>query len=654
MPSLTPENAVLLIVLLPLLGAAINGLLGRFLCTRTASWVACGSITISFLLAVQLFFLLAAKKVGGAEDPVITALLFDWIAVGDLNLTATFRFDSLSAVMTMVVTGVGSLIHYYSTGYMAGDPGYKRYFSYLNLFSFSMLTLVLGDNLGLLFLGWEGVGLCSYLLIGFWFEDKEKAVAGQKAFVVNRIGDFGFLLALLIVLFYTGGSLDYSALKETFLPGSSVSAAVLPAVTLLLFLGATGKSAQIPLYMWLPDAMAGPTPVSALIHAATMVTAGVYMVCRLHFLYIQTPYTMALIALVGGATALFAATIALTQRDIKKVLAYSTVSQLGYMFLGAGVGAFSGAIFHLTTHAFFKGCLFLGAGVVIHALHGEQDGIKMGGLRKHLPTANWTFLASTLAIAGFPLLAGFWSKDEILWHAMAHQHNFGFPVMQAVAFGMGITAALLTAFYMGRLYLLIFNGKYRGDPHDLEHLHMPNFGMKLAIAVLGVLSIFGGLMGTPFKPELNVFARWLDATFASSAGAFSFAHGHTVEHLLMGGSALIALLGLYWAWSWYKEGPGEAATKMAGRFARAHALLLRAYRVDDLVEILIKRPFGAMARFCYGVLDAVFIDGLAVHGSARLVAGVGGMLRWLQTGHVQEYALGIALGTAALLYFVVL
>ncbi len=642
--SIHIDTALVLVVLLPLIGAILNGLFGRFFSRRVVNLVAIGSVFASFLLTVGLFLSLRSSPGDGIHT--ISTTLFTWIHVGSLHIPASFQMDQLSAVMTLVVTGVGFLIHVYSTGYMADDPGYSRYFSYLNLFMFSMLVLVLGGNLAVLFVGWEGVGLCSYLLIGFWFTDEAKAVAGQKAFVTNRVGDLGFLIGMLMLLQMTQGSLDFDVIESSL---GLKQQDTLNFVTLMFFVGAIGKSAQIPLYIWLPDAMAGPTPVSALIHAATMVTAGVYMVARLSFMFAMTPLTLALIAIVGGVTAIFAASIALTQRDIKKVLAYSTVSQLGFMFLALGVGAFSTAIFHLTTHAFFKACLFLGAGAVIHALHGEQDGFKMGGLKKHLPITRWTFLLATLAIAGLPPLAGFFSKDEILWSAFSHQHVQGYPMIQQIALGLGMVAALFTAFYMMRLYLLIFHGSYRGDDHHLEHLHKPSWGMKSALIILGALSLCGGFMGIPHG-DLNVFAAWLAPMFSDTASLFKTTQEHSLEYVLMAVSTGIALIGVGIAWVSYKDGIGQLPKSLASRLPRLHGLLLDAYKVDALVELGIKRPFRGFARFCHRVLDTLLIDGLFVTGTARVVAGFGAVFRRIQTGDVQHYALLIVLGMTTLLY----
>ena len=455
-------SMLLWIPLLPLLGSIVNGVFGRRFPHRLISFIACATVGASFVLGAWASYRILASN--GTER--LIDHVYSWIAVDGLSISLSLTLDALSVVMVLAVAGVSFLIHVYSIGYMRGDPGYARYFSFLNLFVFSMLLLVLGDSLPVLFVGWEGVGLCSYLLIGFWFEEPEKASAGKKAFIVNRIGDLGFLIGMF-VLFSAVGTLSIDGLKSAADQGL-VTPALATAACVLLFVGATGKSAQIPLYVWLPDAMAGPTPVSALIHAATMVTAGVYMVARLSFLYTLSPTASAIVALVGGLTALFAATIGIAQNDIKKVLAYSTVSQLGYMFVGVGVGAYFAGIFHLMTHAFFKACLFLGSGAVIHALSGEQDITKMGGLRKKLPWTYWTFLISTLAIAGIPGFSGFFSKDEILWKALSTASHTGGWVHLA-AYIMGLMGAALTAFYMFRLVFLTFHGESRLDPG--VHVH---------------------------------------------------------------------------------------------------------------------------------------------------------------------------------------
>jgi NADH-quinone oxidoreductase subunit L len=529
-----------LIPLLPLLGAVVNGTITLVYSAREkedprrlVSVIGCGLPIISFLLAVHAFFTLKGM------DPASRALVVEgarWISVGGFSVDFSLFIDPLSSVMILVVTGIGSLIHVYSMGYMGHDEGYARYFSYLNLFLFSMLMLVLGKNLLLLFLGWEGVGLCSYLLIGFWYTDSVKAYCGRKAFVVNRIGDFGFLIGLFLI-FWTAmqsghGTLDVPALRESVTSQPALWTGVATAACLLLFVGATGKSAQIPLYVWLPDAMAGPTPVSALIHAATMVTAGVYMIARLNFLYVLSPVALTVVAVVGAATALLAATIGVLQNDIKKVLAYSTVSQLGYMFLGVGVAAFSAGIFHLMTHAFFKACLFLGSGAVIHALHEEQDIRNMGGLFEKLRWTATTFIVATLAIAGVPLFAGFFSKDEILWKAFSNPNAVA-PWLPRVLWIVGVVAAILTAFYMTRLVILTFFGKSRVPAEKAAKVHEAPFSMVMPLVVLAAGSILAGYVGLPevFAPR-NAFTTWLEPSLGphgAGVHAGSVEPGHALD-----------------------------------------------------------------------------------------------------------------------------
>ncbi len=474
-----------LIVVLPLAGFLLNGIAGDRMGKRFVSVVGCGLPILAFLAAVQCFLELQAA--GGSPR---LEFAYTWAVIGDNRFEVAFYFDRLSAVMTLIVTGVGSLIHFYSTGYMKEDKSYARYFSYLNLFLFFMLLLVLGRSLLVLFVGWEGVGLASYLLIGFWFEDPDKARAGKKAFITNRIGDAGFLLGMFL-LYTTLGTLDMDRINAAF-AGPTLPAVSASLVGILLFIGASGKSAQIPLHVWLPDAMAGPTPVSALIHAATMVTAGVYLIARLSGIYLHAPEASAVIATIGAMTAFFAATVAITQTDIKKVLAYSTISQLGFMFVALGVGAYSVAIFHLYTHAFFKACLFLGAGSVIHALGGEQDVRRMGGLARRIPVTFVTFAIATAAIAGIPPLSGFFSKDEILWYAFASSRG-GSPLLFAVC----ALTALLTAFYMFRLLWLTFFGRSRMSAETEHHVHESPPSMTSVLAVLAALAAIGGFLALP-------------------------------------------------------------------------------------------------------------------------------------------------------------
>jgi NADH-quinone oxidoreductase subunit L len=522
---------------------------------------------------------------------------------------------------------------------MAHDDDTARFFIYLNLFIFFMLLLVMGDNLLLLFVGWEGVGLCSYLLIGFWYQDPGNAIAGNKAFVVNRIGDFGFVLGVLLLLTELGRqgiwTLDFVELQRHV---SVLSPAMIGLITLLFFVGATGKSAQIPLFVWLPDAMAGPTPVSALIHAATMVTAGVYMTARLHFLFALAPETLALIAVIGAATAIFAATIALTQNDIKKVLAYSTISQLGYMFLAVGMGAFSAAIFHVFTHAFFKACLFLGSGSVIHALSGEQDMRKMGGLKAFLPKTYWTYFVATLAIAGVPFTAGFFSKDLILWQAFSH----GATILWAV----GLVTAGLTAFYMFRQLFMVFHGGFRGDAHAMAHLHESPSVMTVPLIILAVGSIFTGWLGAPEYLWGSPWDRWLQPVF----GGGDVHHGSvTTEVMVTLLTLAVVAVGIFLAYQ--KYGRAEAKIDVSAAAGGVlHGLSLNKFYIDEIYDAVLVRPFTACSNFLAKFIDPWVIDG-AVNGVAATARGLSSIWRGLQTGNVQHYVAGFLVGTVALLAY---
>jgi NADH-quinone oxidoreductase subunit L len=614
------------IVLWPALGVVFHLLASRRW-PRLAPLVGSGVIGLAFATALAAVVTLAGHGHGAALiDPV-----YRWIQVGSIDVQVALRVDWLSAVMVLVVTGIGFLIHVYSVGYMHEDPDRTRFFVYLNLFVAAMLVLVLADDLLVLFVGWEGVGLCSYLLIGFWYRESANADAGKKAFLVNRIGDAGFLVGLF-VLVHTIGTLDIPNVEHhaDMLAAGRLGGWPVPVVVgLLLFLGAAGKSAQIPLYVWLPDAMAGPTPVSALIHAATMVTAGVYMIARLHAVYALAAPALAVVAFVGAATALLAAVIALAQTDIKKVLAYSTVSQLGYMFLGLGVGVPGAAIFHLVTHAFFKGLLFLGAGSVIHGMGGEQDMRKMGGLRTAMPITFATMLVATLAIAGVPPFSGFFSKDEILWGAFAG------PRAQPMAGVMGYVAAALTAFYMGRLFILTFLGPSRADEHTRHHLHESPAVMTIPLLVLAVLAAGGGLLPVPALVERVV------------------GESH-VPHAPLGALVLavaLALGGLAAAWRFYAGAPGlpERVAQAAGPL---YDLVRDKFRVDELYDALVVRPLFALADLGARVIDPALIDG-AADGAADLVRRSGERLRRLESGNVQHYAALLLLGALGLLGFVV-
>ena len=646
------SSLLYVVVFAPLVGAMINGFLSRYLPRRAVSVLGVGAPLLSFVAACAAGLGFLGLR---AEDPAfasVTANLFNWITAGPIDIDFALYLDPLSMVMILVVTGIGTLIHVYSIGYMHGDPSYARYFSHLNLFMFSMLLLVLGRSLLLLFVGWEGVGLCSYLLIGFWFDDMAKATAGKKAFVVNRIGDFGFLLGVFVLLFWLEGSLDVPTLRDMVTAPDSALAAkggLITVVTLCLFLGATGKSAQIPLYVWLPDAMAGPTPVSALIHAATMVTAGVYMIARLNFLFALSPVTMAVIAGVGALTALMAATIGLTQWDIKKVLAYSTVSQLGYMFLGVGMGAFGAGVFHLMTHAFFKACLFLCAGSVIHAMHEEQDIRKMGGLGKYMPITRMTFLVSTMAIAGVPFLSGFFSKDEILYNAFVLQHASGAipPWLYKLYFAMGMTAALLTAIYMFRLYFLTFSGDLRSDAHP----HESPATMTFPLVVLAVGAALAGYIGLP-DLRVNIWHHWLEPVFSDGVTHFTSTGNHALEYGLMGLSTVVALSGIAIAWLFYRGSWNREPARIAKSLSGLYRLVYDKYRIDELYGALVVRPLQGVARWSHKWLDAGLIDGVLVNGSAKAVRGMGSVARWAVNGDVQAYAAAILVGVAVLVWFI--
>ena len=647
------------IVLTPLLGAALNGLLNRRLPRRAAGLLACATVGVSFVLSIVVFLRLTGL------DPahrLVTDTLATWIGFGRLQIDLGFAMDPLSGVMALVVTGVGFLIHIYSLGYMAHDDGFQRFFTYMNLFIFAMMTLVLGENLLMLFVGWEGVGLCSYLLISFWFNDEANAAAGKKAFIVNRIGDFGFLLGMFLIgvtvlphLSAGEGMLSFRVLQHH----AGVMAPVATVIGLLLFLGATGKSAQIPLYIWLPDAMAGPTPVSALIHAATMVTAGVYMVARMNFLYVLTPTAMAVVAAVGVATAIFASTIALTQNDIKKVLAYSTVSQLGYMMLACGVGAFAAGIFHVMTHAFFKALLFLGSGSVIHAMSNEQDMRVMGGLRKKLPITYTTFVVGTLAIAGVFPLAGFFSKDEILWKAFSSEGGGVVPWL------VGFLAAGLTAFYMARLVVLTFFGENRASEDVKHHIHESPATMTLPLVVLAILSVIGGWIGWPhFLGGANWFEQWLEPVFnggahhvaaAAAAGGHDAAHAvhdTTMEWILAGASLAWGVLGLVLGYVVYyrRTGIADSFRTMGGGFV--YRLLLNKYYVDEGYEAAFIRPGYRLSKHVlWKIVDVGLIDGLLVKGSALTAILTGSVLRVFQNGLVRFYAWAFTIGVTVFVLY---
>jgi NADH-quinone oxidoreductase subunit L len=615
---------VWLIPVLPLVGFLLTGLFRNYLSKALTGIIGCGTILVAFVLSVLIF---GEVRQAGAQP--VTVTLFDFISVGKLSIPFAFLVDQLSVLFLLIITGVGFLIHLYSTSYMHEEDGpqYARYFSYLNLFVFSMLLLVLGSNFVILFIGWEGVGLCSYLLIGYWFKNLEFGNAAKKAFIMNRIGDLGFLIAIFLMI-NEFGSVDFNSV---FGRASGASVGYLTAITLLLFVGATGKSAQIPLYTWLPDAMAGPTPVSALIHAATMVTAGIYMIARSHVLYDLTPVTQTVVAVIGLATALLAASIALKQNDIKKVLAYSTVSQLGYMFLGLGVGAYTGAVFHVMTHAFFKALLFLGAGSVIHAMGGEQDMRKMGGLGKFLPVTRATFLIGCIAIAGIPPFSGFFSKDEILSAAYGKS-----PVYYVI----GVFTALLTAFYMFRLYATTFMGGFRGTHEQEHHLHESPASMTIPLIVLAILAVFAGFLGIPevMAPNAHLLGHYLAPVLGEGASGPEVSHG--TEWGLMGVSVLVALIGTFVAVGRFSKRPELGEPTGFGK------VLANKWYVDEFYNAIIVRPLDLLAQFLV-FFDKNVIDAI-VNGVGRLVQYGSRQLRLIQSGQVGGYVLLMVVGIIVL------
>jgi NADH-quinone oxidoreductase subunit L len=647
MPALT---YLWIILLLPLLGAAANGLFGGRWSKGMVTGVALSATTLSFLAALEVvreFLELPADQIPWIKS------YFTWISAGAFHADFAMQVDQLTVIMLLVVTGVGWLIHIYSSGYMHDDPGYRRFFSYLNLFMFFMLLLVLAANYLLMFVGWEGVGLCSYLLIGFFYLKKSATNAGNKAFWVNRIGDFGFILGLLLIL-RTFGSLDFAIVlsRAAAMPLEPIGqAGVLTTIALLLFVGATGKSAQLPLYVWLPDAMEGPTPVSALIHAATMVTAGVYMVVRSHAIFLNAPPAMEVVGIIGCATALFAATIGLVQTDIKKVLAYSTVSQLGYMFLACGVGAFSAGIFHLMTHAFFKGLLFLAVGSVIHAMGGEQDMRKMGGLRKKIPVTFWTMFMATLAIAGAPGFSGFFSKDEIL---LAAQRS------STPLWALGVLTAGLTSFYMFRLLFLTFFGTERYDEHHV-HVHESPKNMLVPLVVLAILAVGGGWMAAPaLWGGVNHFQHFLAPVFTTAAEPVAAATESSpgaseLLQALLGAPVIAGLLGFLLAWWLYIRSP-ETPKKIADSLSAAYKLLLGKYFVDEMYAAVIVRPLVWISdKVLWHVVDEGAIDGV-VNGVASVSRESGDRLRHAESGNTRSYATWIVMGvvvfTSLLLWMV--
>ena len=612
------------IILWPFVGFLFNGLGRNVWSKKTVAFKATGYILASFICSILAFIQVQ-------EQGAISVHYFDFINTSSLTIPFDFKVDALSSLFLLVITGVGTLIHLYSTAYMHEEeaPHYARYFAYLNLFIFSMLLLVLGDNFVIMFIGWEGVGLCSYLLIGYWFSNASFNYAAKKAFIMNRIGDLGFLLAIFWLIVKLG-TVTYG---EVFTAESlaKLSSTDITAITLLLFVGAMGKSAQIPLFTWLPDAMAGPTPVSALIHAATMVTAGIYMITRANMLFSASELTQHVIAIVGISTALLSASIALKQNDIKKVLAYSTVSQLGYMFLGLGVGAYSGAVFHVITHAFFKALLFLGAGSVIHAMHHEQDIRKMGGLKSKLPITHITFLIACIAIAGVPPFSGFFSKDEILAAAFAKS-----PIYWA----LGVIGAAMTAFYMFRLYATTFLGQFRGTHDQEHHLHESPISMTLPLILLAVASAIAGALGIPALMGGN---HWLSHQLIPIIGEAHEAHlSHQTEWILMGVSVTIALVALLIAVSRYKKQADEEPTSTLGKF------LHNKWHIDELYNNAIVEPLNKMSGFLKETIERKVIDG-AVNGTGKLVQYGARQIRLIQSGQVGYYILFMVLSLVLML-----
>ena len=664
---MSTDLIVRLIILLPLAGAVLLGLVPLFARGIRAHKGLLG--TVGVLMVAIPFGLTVALFAQGVESAYV-ASLYTWLGVGDFSVSIAYRIDELSLIMTLVVTGVGALIHVYAVGYMAEDRSFWKFFAYLNLFIFMMLNLVLADNLLVMFLGWEGVGLCSYLLIGFWYEERKNSTAASKAFIVNRVGDFAFLLAMFILVKELG-SLGF----DSVLTGAgTMSEGTIATVVLLLFVGATGKSAQIPLFVWLPDAMAGPTPVSALIHAATMVTSGLYLLARLSPLVLMAPGVMTLIAVIGAVTALVAATIALTQRDIKRVLAYSTVSQLGFMFMAAGVGAFFVAIFHVVTHAFFKACLFLGSGSVIHGMHhvehdlrhkgyegpfDAQDMHYMGGLKKYMPVTRWTYLIATLAIAGIPLSAGFFSKDEILFKAFEYGYD-GHPYAWFV-WGVGIVTALLTAFYMTRSYMLTFEGKARWPMQDQLHPHESPRSMTWPLMILAGLSIIGGFIGLPKVAKELGFSNWIHDYLVGHEGhlgpvAEPEVHAHVsvmaeIGLILLGAS--IAVVGVIWAWRFFARYELGGDQLIQSRFGALYRWWQSSYYWDKFYDRTLVRPVIGGAQKAFAPFDQHIVDGL-VNAAGRIAMAFGWLFGRLQTGVVQNYALAIVLGTVLIIALLLL
>jgi len=636
------------VILFPLLGSVLNGLFLRRAPKIVSHFVAIIAMLGAFACALGLFM----QMLNGGGTPVIFKG-FDWIEAGGFKAPFELVVDRLSGLMLLIVTGIGALIHIYAGGYMHEEKTTWRFFSYFNLFVFMMLLLVLGNNMLVMFVGWEGVGLCSYLLIGYWFSDDNNAAAGMKAFLVNRIGDIGFLLGIFLT-YKIFGTISFSELKDIIINNLSLTpemGVMITLITLALFVAACGKSAQMPLYVWLPDAMAGPTPVSALIHAATMVTAGIYMMTRLNFLFYLSPITMQVIAIVGALTALFAATIALVQNDIKKVLAYSTVSQLGYMVMACGVGGFGAGVFHLFTHACFKALLFMGAGSVIVAMHHKQDMMEMGGLRKYMPITHFVMLIGVLAIIGFPGFSGFFSKDEILWKA----YLGGGPLL----WGIGVAAAACTSFYMVRLLMLTFYGDNRSDHHTREHLHETPAHMWAPLVVLAILSAGVGFLGVPAVFGVtNIFEHYMEPVIAIPRQAVDYwsfmgeHHSHALEFGLMGSSVAIVFTAAGLAIKFYKNGPSATAQGLARSFGSIHRILSNKYWVDEIYDRVFVVPLYNMSRFYHQMVDVRLIDGI-VNGVAQLTGLVSGILSFKMSGSVHRHGMVIVIGLLCLVSILV-
>ena len=631
-------SQIWLVPAFPLLGFLLNGFLGKRFGTRFVTFIGPLAIALSFAQSLVLFFQMLE-----IEGNVLNEHLYTWISSGSFEAGINFQVDQLSGLYLLVITGVGFLIHVYSVGYMHGESGYYRFFAYLNLFVFFMLILVLGDSFLLMFVGWEGVGLCSYLLIGYYFEKDSAAEAAKKAFLFNRVGDFGVLSAVLLI-FLTFGSIEFGTINNEAVSRLEYGGGLVTAITLLLFLGATGKSAQIPLYVWLPDAMEGPTPVSALIHAATMVTAGLYMVARLSHLFVLAPFTMNVIAVVGTVTALLAATVAITQTDIKRVLAYSTVSQLGYMFLAMGVGAFGAGVFHVMTHAFFKALLFLGSGSVILAVHHEQDMRKMGALKNKLPITYITMLLGTLAISGIPFFSGFFSKDEILWKA------YSSPLGNPWLWGVGFLTAGLTAFYMFRMIYLTFHGESRVDSHTAEHVHESPLSMTIPLMILALLAVTGGFFGVPHV--FHLIPNGMENYFHGFFTEIPSGHGAvSTEWTLMGFSVAFALLAWFVAGRLYHSG-FDLASKLRTKCEPLYQLSLNKWYVDEFYNSVIIQPGRLFStHILWRLFDQNVID-RAVNTTADVARMVGNSIRPLQNGLTQNYALIFTLGAFLILWLV--